>query len=524
MTPSSREPEVARRSTSSAVVPPLVRRVRSDREPNLGVIPNRDGLRDRVAAALAATPIDSDDGEPVTTGLRRILLGPRGMPWDPANAWLQRTKERAPGTEEQYASAVRLWVAYCAARNKDPLLMTFDILVDYRQARLDEDGIDADTWNASLSPLKWLHESAASGPGVPHQLTEREWKDLRKRGSRIGMPRVVSPDVYARFRVAGLQGRDLLTGHPTPTFYALRTPVRDALFADFLLAHGPRRAEACHLTLLDLPRRRDGYVFNTGTLSPKICKGEVGREFREQRRWVARLAAYQNTEWMTTVDEAQRSLRRMRARNELLVVTNVRERFARNPRLKIDGHPRERKLLSLTKDDRRRLVCTPEVAEQIAREVGMGQAGLSWAAEQGHLIPLAVFPGTRAPMISPEAWGLTFREANQRVNAAIQAEHPHAADAERVTPHMLRHTFATEWLSERLAALAESDREFADGYAQGDIARLRHRFFNPLLEIKALLGHSNLDTTLRYIHHLMQEKQATAMPGNSWIESYLGND
>ncbi len=70
--------------------------------------------------------------------------------------------------------------------------------------------------------------------------------------------------------------------------------------------------------------------------------------------------------------------------------------------------------------------------------------------------------------------------------------------------------------------MAEEDREFAEAYANGDYARLRKRFFNPLLDLQTLLGHASLDTTLRYLKYLAERQQATHMPGDSWIESYLG--
>ena len=72
----------------SFVVPPIVRRVR-DREPDLSYLPV--GLRDRVSTALAAAPVNRRTGKPVELRLRRVILGPRGMPWEAGVAFMRRT-------------------------------------------------------------------------------------------------------------------------------------------------------------------------------------------------------------------------------------------------------------------------------------------------------------------------------------------------------------------------------------------------------------------------------------------------
>jgi integrase len=140
--------------------------------------------------------------------------------------------------------------------------------------------------------------------------------------------------------------------------------------------------------------------------------------------------------------------------------------------------------------------------------------------EKDWLMPLAVFPGVRAPMLAPEAWSMTFREANSRVVVAAKSQG--SIEPRRITPHMLRHTFATEWLSAELDRIAEHDRDFANAAAQGDHAALRRRHMNPLVRMMRLLGHRRLETTLLYIDYLMREEQTSFMPADSWIESFMG--
>ncbi|MDP5182248.1 hypothetical protein QOZ88_06330 [Blastococcus sp. BMG 814] len=454
-----------------------------------------------------------------------MILGPGGMPWEEGNAYLARLAKakKAAGTVDQYASVIRVYAEYCTEMQRDPAHMTFDSLEAYRQHRIDEGDLGAETWNASLAPLKGLYNRIRSGPGIVlRPITDEDWRDLRLSGDRVSMPRFVEPDDYVRFRLTGLQARDLRTGRLTVASYALRSPVRNALYADCLLTHGMRRAEAGYLTLLDLPRRREGYAWNSGSLSAKICKGSVSRPWREQRSWVRRLAIYQDTEWTTTVEQLQPTLRRLRKQGDLLVVTDVDDRFG-TPRLVLEGPRRTRALGKLSREQRRRLVCTPEVAARMGSETGMGARGFTHVTAKEFIVPLAVFPGTRTAMLTPAAWGLTFREANARVKAAVRATDPLASAPGRVTPHMLRHTFATRFLDERLTEMAKEDREFAEAYANGDFARLRKRFFNPLLDLQKLLGHASLDTTLRYLKYLTERQPAVHMPGDSWTESYLND-
>ena len=133
-------------------------------------------------------------------------------------------------------------------------------------------------------------------------------------------------------------------------------------------------------------------------------------------------------------------------------------------------------------------------------------------------MPLAVFPGTRFPMLMPEAWGQTFREANYRVDAALrQAGLP---TAPRVTPHMLRHTFASRWLVAELKRIAIADSDYARSLQDLDRAQIRRRFENPLLRLKNLLGHRHLSTTLIYLDYIAQQQSAN-MPGGSWLELFL---
>ncbi|QSE86136.1 site-specific integrase [Rhodococcus koreensis] len=498
------------------VVSPLVRKVKRGRVRNLEMIP--EPLRDRVEAALASTPVDEFTGRAVATKLDRVLLGARGMPFHPGNVWLRRLMDKADSTRDQYPGILRMWLDSCASQGADPLAMSYDTLLEYRDdVRFDIDGVSHRTWNRDLSALKWFAETAES-IGAMHSVPERDWRSLRLRDTSVRWPSVVESDDYRRFRSVGLQAMTL-QGRPGSATGSVRTPLRDALFADFLLLHGARRAEACHLTLLDLPERRAGKPVNIGYLPPNICKWGSGRELEERAVWTQRLTMYHDTEWFALVEQAQPNLHRLRHRGQLLVVTKLSNRFGLNTMLTIDGRNGARNLLNLSKSQRRRLVCTPEVARTIGSERGMG-ASLE-STPDDWLVPLAVFPGVRSPMLAPEAWSMTFREANERV--AIASSVAGRPEPRRITPHMLRHSFATEWLSTELKRIACDDADFARAMQNSDTMRLRRRHINPLLRIKEILGHRSLDTTLLYINYISRDEEVQYMAGDSWIESFIAD-
>lgn len=481
------------------------------------VPPNRlnlDQLSDEMAAqvrkALAASPA-------VKAGSQVFLLED-WEPWHEGNLFLHSIRAKAEGTREVYASTVRMWVDYTLEAAIPPTKLNLDTLLEYRDAIRLEEECGASTWNNQLSHLK-AAANAWAAQGLMKMPPNSIWSDLRVTDTSIGWPRVVEQDDYVRFRFA-LQGLNLEGGQAMRE--PLRTAMRDVLYSDFLLLHGTRRAEAAHLTLLELPPYTPRVAcspLDAAALPAIICKWGSGRNYQVHRRWAERLKTYHNTEWFQTIERAQRALRR---RDDLLIVCDVLNRWSPGEvRIVIEGgNASGLPLVNVSKERRRRLVMRGELAQRLGREQGMGDQLQTVPSDW--LVSLAIFPGTRTPMPVPESWGHTFREANERVRWLVQGRE--GPEPRRVTPHKLRHSFAVNWLQTRMDLIADEDREVAIHRANGDAARLRRRFANPLLSLKQVLGHRSLDTTLIYLRYVTEREDHTIIEEPSWIEHFLGTE
>jgi integrase len=464
---------------------------------------------DRVRAALSATP-------PVREGTQVFLLSD-WEPWHTGNVFLNSIRAKADGTRNVYASTLRMWTDYALEVGVAPTALNLDNLLEYRDTVRLEEECSPSTWNDQLSHLR-AAANAWAGAGLAAMPPDSVWRDLRLTDTSIGWPRVVEAENYARFR-NGIQGLDL-TGRPHME-EPIKTAVRDVLYADFLVLHGPRRAEAAHLTLLELPPYDPDMALSpidAGVLPAIICKWGSGRDYQVTRRWVERLKTYHATEWWPQIEQAQRAFKR---RSDLLVVKDVRSRWTPGAArvVFVGGDAAGQTLATISKDKRRRLVMTGELAQQLGYEPGMGDSLQSVPSDW--LVPLAVFPGTRTPMPVPEAWGTTFRDANDRVNYLVRSGD--GPEPQRITPHMLRHTWAVNWLQTRMDELQDEDRDFAMLRANGDAARIRRRYANPLLSLKQRLGHKSLDTTLIYLRYLTERASQSSIEEASWIEHYLAS-
>jgi len=115
--------------------------------------------------------------------------------------------------------------------------------------------------------------------------------------------------------------------------------------------------------------------------------------------------------------------------------------------------------------------------------------------------------------VSPDGWSSMFRIANLRVRELRRRAG--LREWRRVTPHMLRHSFSLNYLQGRLAEMRESRRDHPD------FATLQALMMHPLIDLKNLLGHSSMTTTLLYLREITRQDAAHDAKQHSWIESFL---
>ncbi|WP_404385910.1 site-specific integrase [Knoellia locipacati] len=158
---------------------------------------------------------------------------------------------------------------------------------------------------------------------------------------------------------------------------------------------------------------------------------------------------------------------------------------------------------SLTRSMRMRLVADHRLA-----------AKLGLPTEDGWLVPLTVFPGTKRPGLAPNTWTKILKNADKRVRYLCTKSGK--AMPVRITPHTLRHTFAVEHLRACLAAM----KEVLD-VEPTDVRRLRRYLMNPLIEVRQMLGHSSITTTLVYLTEVAEDDPLAQLAYSSWTDAFL---
>jgi integrase len=302
--------------------------------------------------------------------------------------------------------------------------------------------------------------------------------------------RSIDAETFALFRNVGLLG--YLPDKSYDATFPSTTRLRDGLFADLLVSDGLRRVEAASLLITDLPPVDLSRPRDRGWLPAPITKGQKGRNYVVLRRWREKLRLYHESEWQTQHHYAQATFKRNVGSLNLATDYDSARRS-----LMVDG--KWKRIDAMDRDFRSALLVTADVA----KELGL-------PAEDDWLVSLAVFPGTRAPSVGVAGWTQTFAEANlrvQRLTAEYGMEPP-----VRVTPHMLRHTFAIHFLRDALRVMDERQKK---AVADQDLARLEKYLLNPLTELKDLLGHSSMDTTLMYLREAVHQDR--------WYDSTFSN-
>ncbi|MFE0023321.1 tyrosine-type recombinase/integrase [Amycolatopsis sp. NPDC059021] len=282
---------------------------------------------------------------------------------------------------------------------------------------------------------------------------------------------------YRRWRDVGVRG---FTAHglPEPGFRG-RWAGRNAVFCDLMIRTGLRLSEQAALTIVEVPRERDGAAYQPFWLPEAIAKGGSARTVYVPGSVVSDLVAYRDCDRVEVIERARAEGRYARIRRPLV----VEDPYCRTPRATAVGGQRV-KVASLTGEQRLRLL--------VETEEGLEPAAW-WLGEHG--LPLSV-----------ARWKKMFEEANDRCRAVSVALAVH--------PHMLRHSFAVITLEQlqrgHLAALGGLSDE-----QRGHYVRV---FGDPLDWVRRLLGHRSVVSTQIYLHTLAELEAQTrrALVPDDW--------
>lgn len=423
-----------------------------------------------------------------------VLMLDGGEPWELGNAWMRETFSGSGSTtRENYAGDVLAFADWCRAEGIDVGATTPRDLMEYRRVRVHDDGAMPRTWNRNLmgivSFLRWLEER----DGLKR--TPARLKELRVPEGTSPVHAVDRAD-FQLFRNVGLRGLGL-DGRPDPGFTG-ETGERDSLYADLIIVTGLRRSEAAHLLLTDLPLARRGKDrLHFVELPAVICKGGKARQVQLPDAFLARYWRYLESEWCSLVDAAQKSYRR----SEPIIISDLEGGVGRIGSRVI-------RLETTPPRERRRLV----LQAHVARSLGL-------PAEDNWLVPLGVFPGHAVPLPTPQHWTSTFAAADSRVNALLTKAGRDPLPP--IRPHVVRHTFGVEYLR---SAMQLMQGRGVDALMSQDERRIRRHFENPINELRLLMGHATVETTLGYLTVLRRSDPLAMLPFSSWAEELLGGE
>lgn len=248
---------------------------------------------------------------------------------------------------------------------------------------------------------------------------------------------------------------------------------REPLFSDLAVESGARRSEVNRLSWIGIPDRHPGRNPSEIWL---VGKGSKARQVFVSWTTLQKVLSYRLGPRAEVVEAAQAHLERQLRTGELVLCQVRQPDRHRRPQVHV-GKGRARPLVDVSDDLLARLVVR---------------------RQDGTLDPAALFVSTRgAHMLEPSHWNRMFSAANARAHH-LNETFP------KVTPHLLRHTFAVHLLSALLRRLSAADRSVTEQVLE-----------EPRLFIARVLGHSNPATTLTYLEAAMR---ASGEPLNAVAE------
>jgi len=377
-------------------------------------------------------PVWFDDGAPLEE-LNRFLRGPYRL-----------------STAAAYAGDIAELARFLAERGRSLSECSASDAEEFKRARLAE--VSAARWVRQGTAISVYYRWLAATGGIERSPIER-WPDENgrvryvERGRRRRLVPFLEADQYRWFRNECLA--------------AVGDGVREPLFSDLAVETGARRSEVNRLSWAGLPDRHPGR---------NPCEvWVVGKGSRQRQVFVSwstlqKVLAYRLGTRADAVEAAQAHLERGLLAGELTLCELKAPDRHGLPRVQMG----------------RRAVVIVDIADEVL-------ARLVVRTEAGTLDPLPLFVASRgAHMLEPSHWNRMFSAANARAHQ-LDGSFP------KVTPHVIRHTFAVQLYSALLQRLAARSRSVTEQVLE-----------EPRLFIARLLGHVNPATTLVYLEAAMR--------------------
>jgi site-specific recombinase XerD len=402
----------------------------------------------------------------------------------PANGLLSRHSLRS------YAYDIVVWIRFLEqARRKSVWDADRSDVIAFHKARRNgtaANRVAGASWNHAVAALDKLYRWG-SEEGLIHQSPFRYrqvWRRTYGGGQRTAIAtnasyeravkrsdmRFLMLEDFHRFRDVGLLGRQA-DGRPRIGARD-RNGIRNALFAELLIATGLRLEEGCSLLVTEIREAieaaKPGDRQLPFRLAADLTKRNKGRSIRMPARLLAHLKAYISVERAVALAKFQKRNAWKAFKNPIFC------RTGRPGRLKVRSNGDAWLNISMDRlapDERRRVILCD--ADGLPKE----PAAL-WLSEVG--LPL-----------SPNCWEVIFDRASQRCKAAgIPLD---------VSPHQLRHSFAVHMLA---MLIRESFGRHSHRRHDPSSIPYRRLLGDPLQQVQRLLGHSSLETTYIYLDHL----------------------
>lgn len=392
--------------------------------------------------------------------------------------------ERSELTALTYTREAEVFSRYLAHRGRQLTELVEDDLWDYRNARLNgslEVRLKPTSWNkVAAALLRLLRHLKLNFDGI-------RWRDFRASVEVDDRVRMISLPDYLRFRNVGMAGN--------------RNRLRNTAFADLLVTSGARCTEGALLLRHEVPDRSRFEAHNTimVELPATITKWEKRRDVPFSKRFVRHfLDPYVEEERAHVVASSIARLfpRKSYSIDSLESLSNfIFFERVEGKKIRIIAGDAEKLVVpmaKLTQRERKKLV---EVAANTNSDsFKIIDFGFLWVSEVGSCV-------------TNSTWLSTF-------DAACVTVGPDGDPELKVTPHMLRHTFAVHHLSFMLKGLLDVRAERGRLDRRGEV--YDRVVGDPLRQLQTLLGHRSIQTTYKYLTYVEDNQELVARATEGW--------